>query len=93
MKLRRSSIRGICLERKNRVSLLSFLKKKKKKKMTSFRFLRGVLVVLFAIFGCRLLVKIIVGNGKDSGLMSRVFSEGRIDPSPQVACSLRLWLT
>lgn len=92
MRLRGSSIRGICLEGRNRVrvSVLSFLKKKK---MTSFRFLGGVLVAVFDVFGCRLLVKIIVGNGEDSVLMSRVFSEGRIGPSPQVACSLRHWLT
>lgn len=63
------------------------------KKMTSFRFLGGVLVAVFDVFGFRLLVKIIVGNGEDSVLMSGVFSEGRIGPSPQVACSLRHWLT
>lgn len=74
-------------EKKQRVRISVFFFYKKK---MTFGFLRAVLVALFVIFGCRFLVKIIVGNGKDSGLMSRVFKEGRMGPSPQVTSSLRL---
>lgn len=63
MKLRGGSIKGICLEEtKSKNKCFCFLKK------MTFGFLT-VLVALFVIFECRFLIKIIVGNGKDSGLI------------------------